>query len=82
MAGDLTKTSSHIIWLWTAISALAVACFSGYVALRDRDECLSGKISASEMQIKIQLAEIKTTLTNVEATLIELKRDIKRRNEP
>ena len=82
MANDLTKPSNHIIWLWTAISALAIACFSGYVALRDRDECLSDKINASEMQIKIQLAEIKTTLTNVEATLLELKRDIKRRNEP
>jgi hypothetical protein len=81
MPGDLTKTSSHIIWLWTAISGLAVAGFWGYEALRDRDEDLSNKISASEMTIKIQLAEIKTTLTNVEATLLELKKDIKRRND-
>lgn len=82
MANDLTKPSNHIIWLWTVISALAIACFGGYVALRDRDEYLSNKINTSEMTIKIQLAEIKTTLTNVEATLLELKRDIKRRNEP
>jgi len=78
MASDLTKPSNHIIWLWTAISGLAIACFWGYVALRDRDECLSDKISASEMTIKIQLAEIKTTLSNVEATLLELKRDMRK----
>jgi len=78
MANDLTKPSNHIIWLWTAISGLAIACFWGYDALRNRDECLSDKISSSEMQIKIQLAEIKTTLSNVEATLLELKRDMRK----
>jgi hypothetical protein len=48
MANDLTKPSNHIIWLWTVISSLAIACFSGYVALRDRDECLSNKINLKE----------------------------------
>ena len=82
MANDLTEVSTHIIWLWGAISGLGFLCLLAYIRLRDRDECLSDKINASEMQIKIQLAEIKTTLANVEATLLELKRDIKRRNEP
>jgi len=82
MANDLTEVSNHIIWLWGAISGLGSLCLLAYIRLRDRDECLSDKINASEMQIKVQLAEIKTTLANVEATLLELKRDIKRRNEP
>lgn len=82
MANDLTEVSNHIIWLWGAISGLGSLCLLAYIRLRDRDECLSDKINAGEMQIKIQLAEIKTTLANVEATLLELKRDIKRRNEP
>jgi hypothetical protein len=82
MANDLTEVSNHIIWLWGAISGIGSLCLLAYIRLRDRDECLSDKINASEMQIKIQLAEIKTTLANVEATLLELKRDIKRRNEP
>ena len=82
MSNDLTEASNHIIWLWGAISGIGSLCLLAYIRLRDRDECLSDKINASEMQIKIQLAEIKTTLANVEATLLELKRDIKRRNEP
>lgn len=82
MANELTEASNHIIWLWGAISSLGSLCLLAYIRLRDRDECLSDKINTSEMQIKIQLAEIKTTLANVEATLLELKRDIKRRNEP
>lgn len=81
MAGDLTKTSSHIIWLWAAILALTGLFGRGYLALRSSDECLADKIAASELTIKVQLAEIKTTLTNVEATLLELKKDIKRRND-
>ncbi len=76
---DLTKASNHLYYLWAALTALASLTMTGYLALRDRNECLAEKISANEMTLKIQLVEIKTTLTNVEATLIELKRDIKRR---
>lgn len=79
MSTDLTKTSSHIYWLWVAIIALGSSSLGGYLTLLARDECLAEKISTSEMTIKIQLAEIKTTLASVESTLLELKRDIKRR---
>jgi len=82
MAGDLTKTSSHIIWLWAAILALTGLLGRGYLALRASDECLAEKINASEMTIKIQLAEINSTLVSVDVALQELKQDIKKRNEP
>jgi hypothetical protein len=81
MPGDLTKASSHIIWLWTAVSAIAIACFSGYMELRDRSECLAAKISANEMSLRIQLAEIQTKLNGIESTLFELKRDLHRRED-
>ena len=77
-ATDLTKQINHIYYLWTALIALAGLTLTGYLALRDRDECLTEKISASEMTIKIQLAEIKTSLASVETTLQELKKDLKK----
>ena len=81
MTADITKPNSHIYWLWLALAMLAGLTLRGYLSLRADGDCLSGKITGSEMTIKIQLAEIKTTLTNVEATLLELKKDIKRRND-
>lgn len=78
---DLTKPTSHIYWLWTAVLALSTATLAGYLTLLARDECLAGKISNSEITIKVQLAEIKTTLTNVEAALIEIKKDMKRKED-
>ena len=77
-ATDLTKQTNHIYWLWTALVTLAGLTLTGYLALRDRDETLTEKISASEMTIKIQLAEIKTSLASVETTLLELKKDLKK----
>ena len=74
---DLTKASNHLYYLWAALTALASLTMTGYLALRDRNECLTEKISASEMTIKIQLAEIKTSLASVETTLLELKKDLK-----
>ncbi len=79
---DITKPNTHIYWLWLAVAALAGVTLKGYLSLRADGDCLSSKITGSEMTIKIQLAEIKTSLLGVEATLVELKRDIKRRNEP
>ena len=77
-ATDLTKQINHIYWIWVALVTLAGLALTGYLALRDRDECLTEKISASEMVIKIQLAEIKTSLASVETTLLELKKDLKK----
>lgn len=77
-ATDLTKQTNHIYYLWTALVTLAGLTLTGYLALRDRDETLTEKISASEMTIKIQLAEIKTSLASVETTLLELKKDLKK----
>ncbi len=82
MAGDLTKTSSHIIWLWAAILALTGLFGRGYLALRASDEYLAEKINASEMTIKIQLAEINSNLVSLDVAIQELKQDIKKRNEP
>ena len=82
MSNDITKPNAHIYWLWLAVAALAGMTLKGYLSLRADGDCLYSKITGSEMTIKIQLAEIKTSLLGVEATLIELKRDIKRRNEP
>lgn len=77
-ATDLTKQTNHIYYLWMALVTLAGLTLTGYLALRDRDETLTEKISASEMTIKIQLAEIKTSLASVETTLLELKKDLKK----
>ncbi|HQL09454.1 MAG TPA: hypothetical protein PLE35_07625 [Lentisphaeria bacterium] len=77
-ATDLTKQINHIYWLWAAVVTLGSLTLAGYLALRDRDETLTEKISASEMTIKIQLAEIKTSLASVETTLLELKKDLKK----
>ena len=77
-ATDLTKISSHIYWLWAALVLLAGLTLGGYLALRDRDDCLTEKITASELTIKIQLAEIKTSLASVETCLLELKQDLKK----
>lgn len=82
MSNDITKPNAHIYWLWLAVAALAGVTLKGYLSLRADGDYLSSKITGSEMTIKIQLAEIKTSLLGVEATLVELKRDIKRRNEP
>ena len=82
MSNDVTKPLNHIFWLWSAVVAMAIAGVAASNALRDRDDCLAKDITSTELVIKIQLAEIKTTLASVEATLIEMKRDIKRRNEP
>lgn len=82
MAGDLTKTSSHIIWLWAAILALTGLLGRGYLALRASDECLADKIAASELTIKVQLADINATLRSVDLTLQELKKDMKRKEQP
>jgi len=78
MSNDVTKPTNHIYWLWLAVVALAGMTLKGYLSLRADGDCLSGKITGSEMTIKIQLAEIKTSLLGVEATLVELKREIQK----
>lgn len=82
MSTDITKPNAHIYWLWLAVAALAGVTLKGYLSLRADGDCLTNKIAGSEMTIKIQLAEIKTSLLGVEATLVELKRETTRRNEP
>ncbi len=79
-ATDITKPTSHIYWLWLAIFALAGACISGYLSLRGRDDCLAEKISSNELRLQVQLTEIKTQLSQMNVTLFELKKDMRRNN--
>lgn len=78
---NITELSSHIYWLWLAIGALGGAFVSGYLSLRSRDDCLAEKISANELKLQVQLTEIKTQLSQMNITLFELKKDVKRRND-
>ena len=78
---NITELSSHIYWLWLAMLALGGACVSGYLSLRNRDDCLAEKISANELKLQVQLTEIKTQLSQMNITLFELKKDVKRRND-
>lgn len=82
MSNDITKPNAHIYWLWLCLGALAGLTGTGYLALRGRDDCMAEKIGANELKLQVQLTEIKTQLHQMNITLIELKRDIKRRNEP
>lgn len=81
MPQDITKPNSHSYWLWLAIFTLAYLTLAGYNALKDRSDYLSDKMNSSELQIKIQMAEIKSTLTSMDMTLIELKQAVNKRNE-
>jgi hypothetical protein len=81
MSNDITKPSSHIYWLWLALFALGGFYVSGYLSLRSRDDCLAEKISANELRLQVQLTEIKTQLSQMNITLFELKKDVKRRND-
>ncbi len=78
---NITELSSHIYWLWLAMCALGGAFVSGYLSLRSRDDCLAEKISANELKLQVQLTEIKTQLSQMNITLFELKKDVKRRND-
>ena len=82
MSNDVTKPTNHIYWLWLAVAALAGLTGTGYLALRDRDDCLAEKIGANELKLQVQLTEIKTQLHQMNITLFELKRETTRRNEP
>lgn len=75
---DLTKLATHIYWLWAAIVAIAGLMFRGYFSLRERGEILKDKMAANELKLQTQLAEIKTKLTSIDASLLELKRDMRK----
>ncbi len=82
MSNDVTKQINHIYWLWLVFAMLAGLTGTGYLALRDRDDCLAEKIGANELKLQVQLTEIKTQLHQMNITLLELKRETTRRNEP
>ena len=82
MSNDVTKQINHIYWLWLCLGTLAGLTGAGYLALRDRDDCLAEKIGANELKLQVQLTEIKTQLHQMNITLFELKRETIRRNEP
>lgn len=82
MSNDVTKQINHIYWLWLVFATLAGLTGTGYLALRDRDDCLAEKIGANELKLQVQLTEIKTQLHQMNITLFELKRETTRRNEP
>lgn len=82
MSNDVTKQINHIYWLWLCLGTLAGLTGAGYLALRDRDDCLADKISGNELKLQVQLTEIKTQLHQMNITLFELKRETTRRNEP
>lgn len=77
MHEDITKPTSHIYWLWLAIFALGGACISGYLSLRSRDDCLAEKIATNELKLQVQLTKIETQLSQVNVTLLELKKDMR-----
>lgn len=74
---DLTKIVTHIYWLWAAIVAIAGLMFRGYFSLRERGEILKDKMAANELRLQTQLAEIKAKLAAIEASLLELKKELR-----
>jgi len=75
---DLTKTSTHIYWLYFFLLALAAISAKGYFALRDTDDHLSEKINLNELRLQVQLTEIKTQLQQMNVTLADMKLDMRR----
>jgi hypothetical protein len=81
MPPDITKPNNHIYWLWAAYVALAGMMLTGYISLRDRGEIIKDKVAVNELRLQTQLAEIKTKLTSIDASLLELKNDMRQRHE-
>ena len=79
-SSDITKPTNHIYWLWAACLFLAANGVMGYIGLRDRTERLAERAAEAETTLKVQLADIKARLIGLEASLTEIKKDI-RRNE-
>lgn len=79
---DVTQARNHLFWLWSAYVALFIAGLTAFLQVLSREEELYKKIAANELVVKIQLTEIKATMKSIEASLVELKQDIKRRHEP
>jgi len=77
MADDITKPNNHIYWLYILLFILATSCLAAYKDLRENDVKLAEKASQSEMSLKVQLTAIQTKLNGIEATLVELKADLR-----
>ena len=78
---DLTKISTHISWLYFFLITLAALSAKGYFALRDTDDCLAEKIGSNELRLQVQLTEIKTQLQQMNVNLVEMKRDMRIREQ-
>lgn len=81
MPNDITNPSSHLYWLWLAFALLAGIGSKAYISLRAADDCLSDKIYMNDTRLQVQLTKIETQLLAANATLLELKDEVKKGNK-
>ena len=81
MANDITNPNTHLYWLWLAVALLAGIGGKGYLSLRAADDCLADKVYMNDVRLQVQLTKIETQLLAANATLLELKDEVKRGNK-
>ena len=81
MENDVTNLTTHVYWLWLAVVALAGIVCKAYLSLRADDDRLADRVSENDARLQVQLMKIETQLLAANATLLELKNEVKRGNK-
>lgn len=74
---DLTKLGTHVYWLWAFTVLIAGLSIGAYVRLIEKDNTIVERMNNNDMTLRVQLAEIKTTLCSVSVTLAEVRTELR-----